>query len=347
MRTETGSAARQAYRASRHTPTAAVRRPVRPCSRTSRRAGRGTLRCRGAWSGSRGAPPPRSRSTLRPVASADDDDHGDGRGGRVAPAARAARRRPDMSGRWRSSRTRSGRCSRGQLEAEAPLHAPRSARCSGRRREDPLDQPEVGQVVLDVEHGRRVGRRRAAGVGRRASAVVAGATLGASATRQLDPERRAHADGRCSTLDRRRPSPRPGRLRQGQADAGALDAGCSAPSRSNGVNSRSRCSGADARAGVGHLIRSTPVVPPAAVDSTVPPSRLYLTAFDRRLSSTCLQPLAVGSTCASRGAGRRRSARSPRLGRQRAHRGRGTRRATSSTADRLERERQLARPRSG
>ena len=145
-----------------------------------------------------------------------------------------------MSGRCRSSRISRPVCS-ARARGPAALHRreQRDPRPAG---EDALDQREVRQVVLDVEHRRA---RRAARAVRRAGA------LGAPAEPRPPAPRRAAARprtccprrGRLSTRERaahRLDEP----LRQRQPEAGALDARCSAPSRSNGVNSRSSLSAA-------------------------------------------------------------------------------------------------------
>ena len=62
----------------------------------------------------------------------------------------------------------------------------------------------------------------------------------------------------------------------------------SAPSRSNGVNSEPKCSGAIPGPVSVTWIRSDPGSGRAQLIETVPPSRLYLIAFPSRFSRICL-----------------------------------------------------------
>ena len=111
-----------------------------------------------------------------------------------------------MSGRCRSSSTRSGWCSRASSTPEPALHAPGSAVSPGAG-QDALDEAQVGQVVLDVEHrGRAAARRPRAAAGRRARRVTA--RRAPRRPRQLDPERRCPRRAGCSTTRACRPSPR-------------------------------------------------------------------------------------------------------------------------------------------
>ena len=122
-----------------------------------------------------------------------DDDDGDAR--RCAGSARRRWRTtlPGRSGRWPSSRMRSGWCCDGEFEAERRLQRAEEPD-PGAVLEEVLDESHVGEVVLDVEQGARSvgvawrdGRRRRPFVGR-----SFGRTYG-----ELEPERGAAARARC------------------------------------------------------------------------------------------------------------------------------------------------------
>ena len=155
------------------------------------------------------------------------------------PCRRWSTTSPPRSGRCTSSRIRSGRC---WPASSRPMRALQGGHelDAGAPGQDPLDQPQVGQVVLDVEDGRRRGRT----VGRRGDGFLVGSVGGllgrahrAARWRTSSPRRACCRPRSCRAMastsrwDRARPRPVP------------WMPAASASRRSNGVKSRSSRSG--------------------------------------------------------------------------------------------------------
>ena len=167
------------------------------------------------------------------------------------------------------------------------------------QREDLLDQTHVRRVVLDVEHGDRgakhamlVRPRCAPVVGVRPSRSIAAssARLRVSSNQTVVPTPFSldspSVPPIASTSPRATASPRPvpsiPRL--------------GASSRSNGVNSTADRLLRDADPTVDDFEADTPAGVWATAMTTLPPRRLYLTAFETRLSSTCISRLRSART---------------------------------------------------
>ena len=217
-----------------------------------------------------------------------------------------------MSGRCRSSRIRSGWCRRA---SSSPIVACIAWISSTRRLalEDPFDQLEVREVVLDVEDlpsVARAGTPSPPGVGcrRLEPCWPAGRSASASSTLKVvpspgppvDPDRSAHcldqSLGECQA--------KAGSFHLGPFGAQALER-LEQPAELLG-SCRGRCRRLYADASGGGDATS--------VDS--PAGRLYLTAFESRLRSTCSRRWRSACTCPSRARPRcccahRRRARGP------------------------------------
>jgi hypothetical protein len=148
----------------------------------------------------------------------------------------------------------------GQVEAELRAHGGDQAD-AGAVAEDPLDQLEVGQVVLDVEDGEVAPVRRGRlGRGRLLLKLAPG----------LPDRGLGQAPG------------------QGQAKAGALDPARLAGQPLEPDEQPLDGLGRDAQPGVGDLDAEPPAGHRLAVELDAATARLYLTAVDRRFSRTCL-----------------------------------------------------------
>ena len=174
-----------------------------------RRAARAAPGRRAAWSGRRWRPRASSRWIWPGGGVGADDDHRDARGRRVvAQLAAAPRRRGCRAGAGRAGSS-VGLVLAGELEAEPALHRGDQLDAGGGV-EDPLDEPQVGEVVLDVEDlrprvvtGSTVAAPPApAGRWRRSYRSTGPSTTGSSTqkvlpcpTRRRDVERAAHRLG--------------------------------------------------------------------------------------------------------------------------------------------------------
>ena len=175
-----------------------------------------------------------------------------------------------------------------QLERETALHRRNQLDVAARARMR-CTSVRFEQIVLDVENlalaAARAGRRsRPASVSRleRRGARAGSSALGSSTqnvlpapTRRLDADRAAHRFGEP--------------LRQRESEARALDARLLGAEAIERREQPRHLVGGNSGPGVrDHDAQHAALGVVARHDARVPPSRLYLTAFATRLSSTCL-----------------------------------------------------------